>query len=103
MLLAAIVFLWTPPHFWALSLYRREDYLRAGLPMLPVTHGEPATRRQIVLYSLVLVPVTLALWPLGVAGRLYAVPAALLGAAFVFQAVRLQRSAAMPHAVQLFR
>jgi protoheme IX farnesyltransferase len=58
-LLASIIFLWTPPHFWALSLYRREDYARAGLPMLPVTHGEAETRRQILIYSLVLVPVTL--------------------------------------------
>ncbi|NOT33371.1 MAG: protoheme IX farnesyltransferase [Candidatus Eisenbacteria bacterium] len=102
-LLAAIVFFWTPPHFWALSLYRREDYLRAGLPMLPVTHGEPETRRQIVLYTLVLVPVTLALGALGVAGPLYSVPAAVLGAIFLFYALRLQRSAATPHAVQLFR
>src|SRR5262245_63674541 len=67
-LLASIVFFWTPPHFWALSLYRRDDYLRAGLPMLPVTHGEEETRRQIALYSLALVPVTLALAALGLAG-----------------------------------
>lgn len=102
-LLASIVFFWTPPHFWALSLYRREDYLRAGLPMLPVTHGEPETRRQIVLYTMVLVPVTLALGPLGVAGPLYSVPAAVLGAAFLFYALRLRRTAATPHAVHLFR
>src|SRR5262249_10136919 len=60
-LLASIVFLWTPPHFWALALVRREDYARAGIPMLPVTHGEAETRRQILVYTLVLVPVTLAL------------------------------------------
>src|SRR5262245_47955171 len=99
--MAAIVFLWTPPHFCALSLYRRDDYARAGLPMLPVTHGEPETRRQILLYSLVLVPTTLALLPLGAAGPLYGVPAAALGLAFVAQAERLRRSASVPHAIAL--
>jgi protoheme IX farnesyltransferase len=102
-LLASIVFFWTPPHFWALSLYRREDYLRANLPMLPVTHGEEETRRQIALYSLALVPVTLALAPLGVSGPVYWVPALLLGAVFVHFALTLQRSAMIPHAVRLFR
>jgi protoheme IX farnesyltransferase len=102
-LLASIVFLWTPPHFWALALYRHEDYAHARIPMLPVTHGEPETRRQILLYTLVLVPVTLALGPLGVAGWVYMAPAMLLGAAFVFYAVRLLRSGSTAHAVHLFR
>jgi len=102
-LLASFVFLWTPPHFWALSLYRRDDYARAGLPMLPVTHGEPETRRQILLYTLILVPVTLALVPLGVAGPLYGVSAAVLGGLFIASALRLKRSGAIPHAVQTFR
>jgi heme o synthase len=102
-LLAAIIFFWTPPHFWALALYRREDYAHAGIPMLPVTHGEDETRRQIVLYSFILVPVTLALAPLGVAGPLYWVPAALLGGRFLLDAVKLQRRPSTPHAVQLFR
>jgi protoheme IX farnesyltransferase len=102
-LLASIVFFWTPPHFWALSLYRRDDYLAAGLPMLPVTHGEEETRRQIALYSLALVPVTLALAPLGLVGPIYWVPALALGAAFVAMALALQRSAGTPHAVRLFR
>jgi protoheme IX farnesyltransferase len=102
-LLAAIVFLWTPPHFWALSLYRREDYARAKLPMLPVTHGEEETRRQIALYSLALVPVTLALAPLGVAGPVYWVPALVLGALFIVFAIQLQRSASVSHAMRLFR
>src|SRR5439155_7066618 len=57
-LLSSIVFLWTPPHFWALSLYRRDDYARAKIPMLPVTHGEPETRRQIVVYAWILVLAT---------------------------------------------
>ena len=102
-LLAAIVFLWTPPHFWALSLYRRDDYLRAKLPMLPVTHGEDETRRQILLYSLAMVTVTLAVAPLGGSGPLYVVPAAVLGGLFIHYAARLRRSASTPHAVRLFR
>ena len=102
-LLAAIVFLWTPPHFWALSLYRRDDYLRANLPMLPVTHGEDETRRQILLYSLVLVPVTLAVAPLVGSGPLYALPAIALGGLFIYYAAQLRRSASTPHAVRLFR
>ena len=102
-LLAAIVFFWTPPHFWALALYRSEDYARAGIPMLPVTHGEAETRRQILIYSLVLVPITLALAPLGATGPVYWVPAAVMGASFVYFADRLRRSAAIPDAIHLFR
>lgn len=102
-LLAAIIFLWTPPHFWALSLYRRDDYARAGIPMLPVTHGEAETRRRILFYSLVLVPVTLALAALGVVGPVYWVPAALLGAWFVAFAWRLSRRPGVPNAIRLFR
>jgi len=102
-LLAAIIFLWTPPHFWALSLYRRDDYARAGLPMLPVTHGEPETRRQIVLYSFALVALTLGLIPLGVVGPLYAAAAAIGGALFIAYALRLRQTGAIPHAVRLFR
>ncbi len=101
--IAAIVFLWTPPHFWALSLYRREDYLRANLPMLPVTHGEPATRRAILAYSLVLVPVTLVVGPLAGLGPLYLVSAAVLGALFVAAAWRLHRDPGVPRAMHLFR
>lgn len=102
-LLAGIVFLWTPPHFWSLSLYRRDDYARAGIPMLPVTHGERETRRQIFLYTLVLVPATVLLWPLGVSGWLYGIPAVLLGVAFIGFAWRLMRAPAIPRAVTLFR
>ncbi len=102
-MLFAVIFLWTPPHFWALSLYRREDYLRAGLPMLPVTHGEPETRRQILLYTLVLVPVTLVVAPLAGLGAVYLVPAAVLGALFVAGAVRLWRRPETASAMRLFR
>jgi len=102
-LLASIIFLWTPPHFWALSLYRRDDYERAGLPMLPVTHGEPETRRQILLYTIVLVGSTLAVAPLAGLGPLYTGCAAVLGALFILGAERLRRSPSVPHAQGLFR
>ncbi len=102
-LLASIIFLWTPPHFWALSLYRRDDYERAGLPMLPVTHGEPETRRQILLYTLVLVGSTLVVAPLAGLGLLYTLSAGLLGAGFVAGAVRLYRNPGTPAAQSLFR
>jgi protoheme IX farnesyltransferase len=103
MLMAAIVFLWTPPHFWALSLYRRDDYLRAGLPMLPVTHGEPATRRAILGYAVVLVAVTLLVAPLAGLGTAYVVAAALLGGVFVLEALRLYRAHSAAAAIRLFR
>lgn len=102
-LLSAIVFLWTPPHFWSLALYRREDYERAGIPMLPVTHGEPETRKRILLYTLVLVPVTLLLLPLRAVGLVYAIPAAGLGAVFIVEAWRLWRSGQIARAPALFR
>ena len=102
-LLSSIVFLWTPPHFWALSLYRSDDYARAGIPMLPVTHGEAETRRQIVLYSWILVPATLALWPLGLVGPVYLIPAVLLGAQFLRLVHRLRGSGSIPDAVGVFR
>ncbi len=102
-LLAAIVFFWTPPHFWALALYRREDYARANIPMLPVTHGEDETRRQILLYTLGLVPITLAPVGIGAAGPLYGVPALLLGALFAWYAWRLFRTKETARAVRLFR
>ncbi len=102
-MLASIIFLWTPPHFWSLSLYRRDDYERAGLPMLPVTHGEPETRRQILLYSLVLVASTLVVAPLSGLGALYIVSAALLGGIFILGALRLYRNPGTANAQGLFR
>ena len=79
-LLFLIIFFWTPPHFWALSLYRINDYARAGVPMLPVVAGLAETRRQILLYTLALAPLGVAPWLLGYAGRLYGVAALALGA-----------------------
>ena len=89
LVLFLIVFLWTPPHFWALSLYRREDYARAGVPMLPVVAGEQETRRQILLYTLILVPVGVAPWLLGYTGAVYGITAVLAGAAMIALAIRV--------------
>jgi protoheme IX farnesyltransferase len=88
-LLVAIIFMWTPPHFWALSLFTTEDYAAAGVPMLPVIRGAPHTRLQIVIYSLVLAPLTLLPAFTGLGGWLYLAVAAAGGAAFVALAVRL--------------
>ena len=83
-LLFAIIFLWTPPHFWALSLYRTDDFVRAKLPMLPVVAGPDATRLQILLYTIVLIAVAIAPWPLGYFGRAYGIVAVVAGAAMLY-------------------
>jgi protoheme IX farnesyltransferase len=82
-LLFAIIFLWTPPHFWALSLFVRSDYAAAGIPMLPVVAGIENTRKQIFLYSLPMAAAAVAPWPLGLAGPIYGVAASVLSIAFV--------------------
>jgi len=91
LVLFLIVFLWTPPHFWALSLYRADDYARAGVPMLPVVAGATETRRQILRYTLVLAPVGVAPWLFGYAGMVYGAAAALAGAALIALALRVRR------------
>jgi len=90
--LFAIIFFWTPPHFWALSLYRMDDYAAAGVPMLPVVSGPRETKRQILLYTLVLWPATGAPWLLGVAGNLYGAGALLLSAMFTGTAIQVWRN-----------
>ena len=90
-LLFLIIFFWTPPHFWALSLYRAEEYARAGVPMLPVVAGELATRRQILLYTLIVVPIGIAPWLLGFAGALYGVTAVATGAVMIALAWQVYR------------
>jgi protoheme IX farnesyltransferase len=89
MLLFLIIFFWTPPHFWALALFRSEDYARAGVPMLPVVAGEAATRRQILFYALILAPLGAAPWFLGYASVVYGIVAVAAGAAIVALAFRL--------------
>jgi protoheme IX farnesyltransferase len=89
--LFAIIFFWTPPHFWALSLYRAGDYAAAGVPMLPVVAGPRETKRQMLLYTLVLWPVSLAPWLLGIAGLLYGAFALLLSMVFTGSAIHVWR------------
>ncbi len=91
LMLFLIIFLWTPPHFWALALFRREDYRRAGIPMMPNVAGDRSTRSQILAYVLMVSPVSLAPWLFGFAGPLYGVTSAVLGLQFIRLAVRLLR------------
>ncbi|MBA2454413.1 MAG: protoheme IX farnesyltransferase [Chloroflexia bacterium] len=103
LLIAAIIFYWTPPHFWSLALLKANDYRRAGIPMLPVTHGEHETRRRILLYSLLLVAVTLLMVPAGVVGWIYGVTAGILGGWFVIMALRMFREDTSRLAWPLFK
>jgi len=91
LMLCLIIFLWTPPHFWALALYRVEDYRKAGLPMLPVTHGNEFTRLQVLLYTFVLFASTLLPFIFGMSGLIYLAAAVLLGAGFIGYAWKLWR------------
>jgi protoheme IX farnesyltransferase len=99
----AIIFLWTPPHFWALAIRYRDDYASAGVPMLPVVRGESAVTAQIFAYAVVLVMSTLVLSPVGGLGVLYAASAALLGGGFIYRAARLRLAPGPGTAVKLFR
>ncbi len=91
-LMFAIIFMWTPPHFWALALFRAGDYARAGVPMLPVVAGEKETRRQIVIYSALLVPLGVVPAVIGLGGAAYAVASTVLGAVFLSLALSLWRA-----------
>jgi protoheme IX farnesyltransferase len=91
-LLVLIIFVWTPPHFWALALYRREDYVQAGLPMLPVTHGEKFTLLNILLYTLILLAASILPYIYGMSGIFYLVSAIVLSSIFVYYAICLYRS-----------
>jgi heme o synthase len=93
LVLFAIIFYWTPPHFWALALRYRADYEAAKVPMLPVVRGEAETARQIVLYTLLLVAVSLLLFPAARMGLIYLVSALVLGAAFLWYALRVRINA----------
>ena len=92
LLLFLIIFAWTPPHFWALAIARREDYARAGIPMLPVAYGVEFTRLHILLYTILLVIVTLLPYLTGMTGLIYLVVAAVLGARFIRHAIALRRA-----------
>src|SRR5271154_5944230 len=89
LVLFAIIFVWTPPHFWSMALFANDDYRRAGVPMLPVVAGAKETRKQIVIYTLLLVPLSLAPWLLGFSGLVYGLSAAALGVGFIVSVWRV--------------
>ena len=103
LILCLIIFLWTPPHFWALALYRAEDYRRSGLPMLPITHGPEFTRLQVLLYTLVLFAAMLLPFAYGMSGWIYLAAAVVLGAGFVVLAFQLWRDYSDALARRTFR
>jgi len=90
LLLFLIIFAWTPPHFWALAIHRADEYAKVGIPMLPVTHGIPFTRRQVLFYTIILVAVTALPFAVRMSGPLYFTGAMLLGAIFLSYAIRMQ-------------
>ncbi len=102
-MLCLIIFLWTPPHFWALALYRAEDYRRSGLPMLPITHGPEFTRLQVLLYTLVLFAATLLPFTYRMSGWIYLAAAVVLGGWFIALAFRLWREYSDALARRTFR
>jgi protoheme IX farnesyltransferase len=97
LLLFLIIFAWTPPHFWALAIARREEYMKAGIPMLPVAYGVEFTRLHILLYTILLCIVTLLPWLTGMTGLIYLAAAVVLGALFVRHAIALRRDGAPAH------
>jgi protoheme IX farnesyltransferase len=103
MLLFLIIFAWTPPHFWALALYRTDEYAKAGVPMLPVTHGKRYTRLQVLLYTLILFAVSLLPYVVGMSGLVYLAAAALLGGIFIVYAWRIHRAYTDALAQRAFR
>jgi protoheme IX farnesyltransferase len=103
LLLVLIIYAWTPPHFWALALYRTEDFARAGLPMLPVTHGQKFTRLQVLLYTLILIASTLLPFVYGMSGWIYLGAALVLDGMFLYYAVRLYTDYSDRLAQQTFR
>lgn len=102
-IMVLIIFAWTPPHFWALALYRREEYAKSGLPMLPVTHGEAYTRLQILLYTIILTAVTLLPFAMTTSGFIYLGSAIILDAVFIAYAVGLYRKYSDALAKSMFK
>ena len=100
--LFTIIFIWTPPHFWALSLYRSDDYKAAGVPMMPLVHGRYETKKQILLYSIVLCPLAIVPFWLGTLGAVYGATSALLGVLFIGAAWRVMKNDSEKNCKQLF-
>jgi protoheme IX farnesyltransferase len=103
LVLFMIIFVWTPPHFWSLAIARREEYAKAGIPMLPVTHGIPYTRRQILLYTVLLILCTLIPVVIGMSGLIYLAAALVLDARFLYLALALHRGARPELPIRTFR
>jgi protoheme IX farnesyltransferase len=103
LLLFLIIFTWTPPHFWALAIARRDDYAKVGIPMLPVTHGIPHTRLQIVLYTILLVLATLLPYLVGMSGFIYLAAAIVLDARFMWYALELHKGLRADLPMRTFR
>ena len=103
LLLFAVVFMWTPPHFWALALVRRKDYARAGVPMLPVVRGEKETRKQVLIYTVMLVIMTLLLPLFGLGGSLYLIGAIILGAWILSAAIKVWQKGGNKLAWRMYR
>jgi protoheme IX farnesyltransferase len=103
LLLFLIIFTWTPPHFWALAIARRDDYAKVGIPMLPVTHGIPYTRLQIVLYTILLVLATLLPYLTGMSGFIYLGSALALNGRFLYYVLALQRGQRPDLPIRTFR
>jgi protoheme IX farnesyltransferase len=101
-MLFALIFFWTPPHFWALALYKNADYKKAGIPMLPVVSGEAVTKRQIIFYSLILTPFALAPYFMHLAGTVYLVLASVLQGIFILGAFRVWKDETYKSARMLF-
>ena len=102
LLLFLIIFIWTPPHFWALAIRRREEYASVGIPMLPVTHGVPFTKLQILLYTILLLAVSVLPFVIHMSGLIYLAGAIALGIGFIWQALILYRSDTDEHAMKTF-
>ena len=98
-----IIFMWTPPHFWALAIAKLEDYERVGIPMLPVTHGEEFTRQHILIYTVLLVLVTIVPYLTGMSGLIYLATALILGGRFLYWAIRMRRDPDKEIPMQVFR
>jgi protoheme IX farnesyltransferase len=103
LLLFLIIFTWTPPHFWALAIARRDDYAKVGIPMLPVTHGIPYTRLQILLYTILMVLATLLPYLTGMSGFIYLAAATLLNARFLYYVLELRRGLKPDFPIRTFR
>lgn len=103
LLLVLIIFAWTPPHFWALAIHRKEEYAKADIPMLPVTHGEAYTKLHILLYSVLLLLVSLMPWVTGMSGLIYLAGTLMLGSRFLYWAIALLRNKRLHAPIKMFR